>query len=98
MHARLTEDAEADLIAIREYLAPRSPQGLERILSAIFTTIGQLENFPFLGREGRVESTREISIPRTPFLIVYSLGDPLYIDIDRIFHDRQQYPPVGQSE
>ncbi len=93
MHARLTEDAQADLKAIKEHIEPRSPQGLVRILSAIFTTIAQLENFPFLGREGRVTNTREITIPRTPFIIIYSLDDPYSIDIDRIFHGRQQYPP-----
>ncbi len=93
MHARLTADAEADLDAIKDYLAPRSPQGLERILSAIFTTIGQLESFPFLGHDGRVPSTREIAVPRTPFIIVYSLNDAAFIDIDRIFHARRKYPP-----
>ncbi len=95
MHARLTQDAEADLDAILVYLEPRNPQGLQRILSAIFTTIAQLENFPFLGRDGRVDGTREIIVPRTPFIIVYSLADEYYIDIDRIFHGRQQYPPEG---
>ena len=93
MHARLTDDARADLHAIREYLEPRSPQGLTRMLSAIFTTIGQLESFPFLGREGRVGETREITVPRTPFIVVYSLADQYYIDIDRILHSRMQYPP-----
>ncbi|WP_424992633.1 type II toxin-antitoxin system RelE/ParE family toxin [Oceaniradius stylonematis] len=50
MHARLSEDAETDLYTIRDYLEPRSPQGLQRVLSAIFTTIGQLELFPLLGK------------------------------------------------
>ncbi|MEM7172458.1 MAG: type II toxin-antitoxin system RelE/ParE family toxin [Pseudomonadota bacterium] len=95
MHARLTEDAEADLDAIKEYLEPRSPQGLQRILSAIFTTIGQLETFPFLGHGGRVGDTREIAVPRTPFVVIYSTNedDPYYIDIDRILHGRMKYPP-----
>ncbi len=92
MHARFTADAEADLYAIKDYLELRSPQGLERILSAIFTTVGQLESFPFIGREGWAEGTREITVPHTPFIIIYSLDEPYYIDIDRIFHGRQKYP------
>lgn len=96
MHARLTEDAEADLDAIADYLTPRSPQGLARILSAIFTTIGQLESFPFLGHDGRVDGTRELVVPRTPFIIVYSLPDQYYIDIDRILHGRLKYPPEDE--
>jgi toxin ParE1/3/4 len=93
MHARFTDDALADLKAIQQYLEPRNVQALERILSAIFTTIGQLESFPFLGRSGRVEGTYEITVPRTPFFIVYSLPDEYYIDIERVFHTRQKYLP-----
>ncbi len=93
MHARLSADAEADLDAIKDYLEPRSPQGLQRILSAIFTTIGQLETFPFLGHDGRVGETREIVVPRTPFIVIYSLADEYYIDIDRVLHGRMKYPP-----
>jgi len=93
MHARFTEDAKADLASIEEYLEPRSPQGLQRILSAIFTIISQLESFPFLGHEGRVEGTRELVVPRTPFIIIYSLNEPYYLDIENIVHGRLKYPP-----
>lgn len=93
MHARLTDDAVNDLEKLADYLHPRNPQALQRMLAAIFTTIGQLELFPFLGHEGRVEGTRELVVPRTPFIIVYSLIDPVFIDIDRILHGRMKYPP-----
>ena len=64
MHVRLTSDARDDLEHLKEYLEPRSPYGLARVLSAIFTTIEQLESFPFLGRAGEVEGTRELTVPR----------------------------------
>jgi len=92
MHVRLSDDAKADLTEIKDYLEPRSPQGLERILSAIFTTIGQLESFPFLGKAGRVDGTREIFIPRTPFFIVYTIADEMFIDIESVIHSRRRYP------
>jgi toxin ParE1/3/4 len=93
MHVRLTGDAVADLANLKEYLEPKNPQGYARIVTAIFTTMAQLENFPLLGREGRVEETYEIAVPRTPFLIIYSINDPLYVDIDRMLHGKQEYPP-----
>lgn len=93
MHARLSEDAETDLHTIRDYLEPRSPQGLQRVLSAIFTTIGQLELFPLLGKDGRVDGTRELIVPRTPFIIVYTVPDAYFIDVERILHGRLKYPP-----
>jgi toxin ParE1/3/4 len=92
MHVRFSNRAEEDLQNISDYLAPLSPQGLERILSAIFTTTGQLETFPLLGRSGRVGDTYEITVPRTPFFIVYTIPDETYIDIERIIHTSQKYP------
>ena len=92
MHVRFSNRAEADLENIREYLEPRSPQGLERVLSAIFTTIGQLESFPFLGRDGQVEGTFEITVPRTTFFVVYTLPDQANIDIEGVIHTSLKYP------
>ena len=93
MHVRLTDDAVADLQNLKDYLEPLSPQGYARMATAIFTTMAMLETFPMLGREGRVGNTFELAVPRTPFLLIYSLGDPAFIDIDRILHGKQEYPP-----
>lgn len=93
MHVRFSNRAEADLQDIKIYLEERSPQGLERILSAIFTTTGQLESFPLIGRPGRVDNTHEITVPRTPFFIVYVINDDGYhIDIMRVMHTSRRYP------
>jgi len=97
MHVRFTADAEADLNHISAYLTPRSPKGLERILSAIFTTSAQLEDFPFIGRDGLIEGTRELIVPRTPFILVYRISDAYYVDILRIYHGRQTWPPNEES-
>lgn len=94
MHVRFSEDALSDLKNIRDYIEPRSPQGFQRVTAAILTTAAQLETFPLLGHEGRIETTYEIVVPRTPFIIVYSLPDSIYVDIDRVLHGRQRYPLV----
>lgn len=92
MHVRFSNRAEADLIEIKDYLEPRSRQGLDRIMSAIRTTSGQLETFPFLGHDGRVPDTYEIFVPRTPFILVYAIPDEIYIDILRVMHTARNYP------
>lgn len=97
MHIRLSADAEADLEHLAEWLKPRSPQGLDRLLTAIFTTIAQLEGFPLLGKEGRVEGTRELVVPRTSLILIYTLPDAYHLDVERILDARQKYPPEDES-
>lgn len=93
MHIRLSADAEADLEQLAEWLHPRSAQGLDRLLTAVFTTLAQLEGFPLLGREGRVEGTRELVVPRTSLIVIYTLPDAYHLDVERILDARQKYPP-----
>lgn len=93
MHVRFQDTAEQDLDDIKNYLEPRSPQGLDRILTAIFTVSDQIALFPFLGREGDINGTRELSVPRTPFMLVYVLNEPEFVDIIRVIHEKREYPP-----
>jgi len=52
MHVRLSEDAEADLHAIFDFIAAENPVAATRVIDAIITTALHLESFPFLGKEG----------------------------------------------
>jgi plasmid stabilization system protein ParE len=52
-----------DIEAIREYMAQFSPSAAQRFVDAVFARVGQLENFPQLGRavpELRDENVREL--------------------------------------
>ena len=92
MHLRLSDDAQADLRALRDYLQFESPQGYRRLLTAIFAAFDQLETLPLLGREGDISGTRELTVPRTPYRIVYSLPDAYHVDVERVLHGRLKYP------
>jgi len=93
MHVKISEEAEADLHNIEIYIKPKNPAAYERMVGAIFGSIYQLETFPLLGRNGREAETRELSVPRTPYVVVYRIPDQLHIKILRILHGRQQWPP-----
>ena len=97
MHVSFSSDAQDDLQNIRQYLEPRNPAALQKILIAIFTLAEQLGAFPFLGRHGRVEGTREISVPRYPYIIVYTLPDAYNLHIERVLHTRCQFPVNPQA-
>ena len=92
MHVRFSDAARADIRTIRDYLTPIDPVAAKRVVDFILTTAYQLETFPLLGRHGRVAGTREVKIPRYPYFIVYVLADAYHVDIEAVFHTRQQYP------
>lgn len=48
--------------------------------------------FPFLGRVGQLDGTREMTVPRTEYRIVYTLPDDYHIDVERVLHAKLKYP------
>lgn len=52
---------------------------------------------PKLGRFGRMKGTRELVISRTPFIAVYHLPDPQHVEILRLLHSSQNWPPASPA-
>ena len=51
----------------------------------------QLADFPESGRTGRIEGTRELVVPKTPFVAPYRItGDT--IEILAVHHASQRWP------
>lgn len=92
MHLRFSDTAEKDLDKIYKDRVTDNPEAAQRMVDNLLSASYQLESFPFMGREGRVSNTRELSVPRTPFILVYTLPDQYHIDLETIIHERQQYP------
>jgi toxin ParE1/3/4 len=53
-----------------------------------------LRNFPNKGRAGRVEGTRELSLPSLPFILVYRILKET-VEIANVIHGAQKYPPIS---
>jgi addiction module RelE/StbE family toxin len=78
-------DAEA------EYIAADDPKAARSVVSTIVAAIDHLTRHPSLGRRGRVNGTRELIIPNTPYIIPYRVrGDQ--IEILRVFHATRKWP------
>lgn len=92
MHIRISEDARADLRSIRDYIKEHDPAAAARVVTILLTSISQLEDFPLLGRPGRVDGTRELAVPRVPYLVIYTLPDAYHVDVERVLHARLKYP------
>jgi addiction module RelE/StbE family toxin len=83
--------AIADLTSLREYIADHDPVAAARINQRLQSAARQLATMPQIGRAGRVADTRELVVPRTPYLIAYRIrGDR--VEILRVLHGARRWP------
>ena len=85
-------EAIADLAALRGYIAQDDPAAAQRVALHIIRNVETLlASSPEMGRPGRVPGTRELVIPRTPYIVPYRLiGNT--IQILRVFHSARRWP------
>ena len=88
---RYSEDAIADLLALREYIALNNPTAAARVAARIRRSVDRLATHPKFGKVGRVEGTRELVSPKFPYTIVYEehQGDCMVL---RVLYQAMQWP------
>jgi addiction module RelE/StbE family toxin len=87
-----TDHSLQQLDHAHDYIALSNSESVaERITMLMVSSVQQLENFPMSGRAGRVRGTRELVIPQTPFLVVYTLEHG-QITVLAIYHGAQRWP------
>jgi toxin ParE1/3/4 len=85
-------EAIDDLAAVRAFIADNDPHAARRIVLAILRHIEELlPGNPEMGRPGRVPGTRELVIPRTPFIAPYRLSGNA-LQILRVYHGARRWP------
>jgi toxin ParE1/3/4 len=85
-------EAMEDLAALRAYIEKDDPAAARRVALHIVESIETLLcDHPELGRSGRVPGTRELVIPRTPFIVPYRVVGNT-IQILRVFHGARRWP------
>ncbi|HEY2860193.1 MAG TPA: type II toxin-antitoxin system RelE/ParE family toxin [Terracidiphilus sp.] len=65
--------ARRDLHELIACIAEDSVQTAELVADRIWKAVAQLAIVPRSGRVGRVAGTRELAIPKTPYLLVYRI-------------------------
>ena len=86
-----TTPALKDLKSILEYIEGDDEKAAERIAKAFDEASCRLEQFPQLGIQGRASGTRELFLPRYPFVFIYR-QNKLHLEILRLLHTHQQWP------
>jgi toxin ParE1/3/4 len=85
--------AENDLDTIFDFLIDADPQAARRMFERIQSRVGLLVEQPRIGRVGRVADTRELVIPRTPYIVAYTIDDSLdMIIVLRVLHSARRWP------
>ncbi len=80
-----------NLEAEAEFIARDNPAAAARVVGIIQRAVELLADHPALGRPGRVEGTRELVIPGTPYLVPYRVRGGA-VEILRVFHGARKWP------
>jgi toxin ParE1/3/4 len=85
-------EAIRDLVSLRAYIAQDNPRAAQHMALHVVRNVETLlsEN-PSMGRPGRVPGTRELVIPKTPFVVPYRVQAGK-IQILRVYHGARRWP------
>jgi toxin ParE1/3/4 len=83
--------ARHDLQALRAYIAQDNPGAAVSVARRIAAAANRLVRYPHLGRPGRVPESRELVVPRTPYLLIYAVSEH-GVEIVRVLHGAQRWP------
>lgn len=85
-------EAIDDLSALRAHIAEDNPKAAQRVVLRILHAVEDLlAKQPDIGRAGRVPGTRELVVPRTPYIVPYRVRNNR-IQILRVYHGARRWP------
>jgi len=80
------------LQAIVAHIAEDDPLAARRVLERIIDlTERLLGEHASIGRPGRVSGTRELVVTRTPYIVVYTVGEET-ISVEAVVHGARRWP------
>lgn len=91
MRVRYTKLALADIGEAKAYIARDDPAAAARAIGRVRAAVANLAEHPEFGRPGRIQGTRELVVPRTPFVVPYRLVDGA-IEVLAVIHGRRAWP------
>ena len=74
-----------------DYIAQDNPIAASDMAESIWETATRLEQHPHMGRPGRLKGTRELLVPKLPYVIRYRIKIET-VEILRIHHMAQRWP------
>jgi toxin ParE1/3/4 len=90
MRLRWTTPATDDLYTIVEHIQQDNPLAASEVAQAIYDGCDGLRRFPYRGRRGTIDGTRELVFPGLPYIVVRVRAQ--VVEIARIYHGAQDWP------
>lgn len=83
--------AVGHLQALHEHVSADNPTAADALIERIFSALERLEEYPQMGRAGRVEGTRELVIAGTPYVVAYRIHRD-QLAILAVLHASRKWP------
>lgn len=80
--------ARQDILDAVRHALEDDPAKAEKLADTIFKAVEQLALFPGSAPPGRIQGTRQLSLPKLPFVIIYKAGIT-DLHILRVLHTRR---------
>lgn len=91
MTLQWTPRAVQHLRSLWDYISHENPSAADQTLQRVIRATERLAQFPESGREGRVDGTRELVVPGTPFVVAYRVRRGR-VAILAVFHAARRWP------
>ncbi len=91
MKLRWTDGAVENLRSADDYLEAEDPDAASDVVGRIISAVERLEQFPHMGRAGRVEGSRELVVTGTPFVVAYRVKGES-VQILAVLHGARKWP------
>ncbi|MGM3306342.1 type II toxin-antitoxin system RelE/ParE family toxin [Anabaena sp. WFMT] len=91
MQIKWLHRALRNLEQAHSYVLKENPKAAQELILKIQNAANQLKNYPFMGKSGRVENTRELIISNSSYILIYRIKEET-VEILRILHTSKRYP------
>ena len=92
MNIEWSDEALADLSSLHAFIAKDNPAAAQKVAMTIVESVEtNLPDNPHIGRQGRVNGTRELVITHTPYIVPYRIKSDT-IQVLRVYHGARRWP------
>jgi len=85
-----SQNAIANLVSIRDFIADENPVAASSVATKILEAGNALEVFPNRGRANQMTDVRELVIVGTPYILIYRVLDHS-VEILTVWHSAQNH-------